>query len=85
MRSVPDDAVEKILSEGRDRWSTLVLRIREVPASNIGPETGFPESFRGSQVSPSEYLDYIGRLLVVMGRDFVSALQALWLTVLSPV
>jgi hypothetical protein len=28
-------------------WITLLFRIREVPCSNLGPETGYPERFRG--------------------------------------
>jgi hypothetical protein len=24
-------------------WLTLLLRIREVPISNVGPETGYPD------------------------------------------
>jgi hypothetical protein len=30
---------------------TLMLRIREVPGSNIGPDTSYPEGFRGSPQS----------------------------------
>jgi hypothetical protein len=26
-------------------WLTLLLRVQEVPGSNIGPETGCPEFF----------------------------------------
>jgi hypothetical protein len=25
------------------KWLTLVLRIRDVPGSNLGPETGYPD------------------------------------------
>jgi hypothetical protein len=24
-------------------WSTLLLRIREIPGSNLGPQTGYPK------------------------------------------
>jgi hypothetical protein len=28
-------------------WLKLLLHIQEVPGSNLGPETGYPELFRG--------------------------------------
>jgi hypothetical protein len=28
-------------------WLTFLLRIREVPDSNFGPEAGYPKIFRG--------------------------------------
>jgi hypothetical protein len=28
-------------------WLTILLRIREVPGSNLGPGTGYPEAFHG--------------------------------------
>jgi hypothetical protein len=31
----------KVLAE----WLTLLLRIREIPGSNIGPEIGYPDVF----------------------------------------
>jgi hypothetical protein len=28
-------------------WLTFLLRVRDVPGSNLGPDTGYPECFRG--------------------------------------
>jgi hypothetical protein len=45
----------KLLNVVVDRL-TLLLRIREVPGSNLGPETGYPESGRSwfSSIPPDE-------------------------------
>jgi hypothetical protein len=34
-------------TEPRGRVVSTLLRIREVSGSNLGPETGYPEVFRG--------------------------------------
>jgi hypothetical protein len=34
-------------------WLALPPRIREAPASNLGPETGYPDSFFVIFLSPS--------------------------------
>jgi hypothetical protein len=35
-------------------WLPLLLYIRKAQGSNLGPETGYPEVFRGSSQSPYE-------------------------------
>jgi hypothetical protein len=38
-------------------WLALLLRIREVPGSNLGPETGYPDRFFVVFLSPYSTLN----------------------------
>jgi hypothetical protein len=43
----------------RRQWLSHLLRIRVVPSSELGPETGYPKVFRGFTQSPGKCRDSI--------------------------
>jgi hypothetical protein len=47
LTSIPSVVVE---------WLTLLLRIREVPASDVGPETSYPDRFSVAFLSPFRHM-----------------------------